>query len=81
METGLRIEWTEKEKPNVNQWYRCKDDKKVDFWKIRKEFHSEETRKTYYRIVSYYYGMDIYEDLTLAKAREIMKDWTFRKAV
>ena len=74
------VEWTRKEKPNVNQWYLCKDSD-TDFWKITKDFHSPETNETYYKIVEYYNGDILYSGHSLAQIREIMRDNTYRMVI
>ena len=79
MNAGIRIEWTEQLKPNVNQWYREKDGD--DFLKITKDFRSPEEKVTYYKIVSYYDCDVRFRGISLAHARSIMRELTYRKAV
>lgn len=74
------VEWTRKEKPCVNHWYRCKDSD-TDFWKITKDFHSPETHETYYKIVEYYNGDILYCGHTLADIREILRANTYRMVI
>lgn len=74
------VEWTHKEKPAVNQWYLCKDSE-TDYWKIAKDYHSPETRETYYKIVEYYNGDILYCGHTLAQIREIMRSETYRMVI
>ena len=74
------IEWTQREKPSVNHWYMTKDSD-TDYWKIVKDFHSPETRITYYKIVEYYNGYILYCGRTLAQLREIMRDNTYRMVI
>ena len=74
------IAWTDREKPNLNQWYRCVDGD-MDFLRITKDFHSPEEKRTFYKITSYYDGAIQYRGLTLAQARQIMRETTFRKGV
>ena len=50
------VEWTKREKPSLNHWYLCKDSD-TDYWKIAKDYHSPETKQTYYKIVDYYNGI------------------------
>lgn len=70
--------WTMKEKPSVNHWYRCIGDSDCDYWKILKDFHSPETKITYYKIVEYYNGDILYSGRTLAQIRGIMRENTYR---
>ena len=49
-----------------------------DYWKIRKDYHSPVTGITYYKIVEYYNGDNLYCGSTLAQVREIMRDNTYR---
>ncbi len=74
------IEWTQCEKPSVNQWYLSKDSED-DYWKITKDFYSEETKETYYRIVEYYNGDILYCGRSLSQVREIMRDNTYRTVI
>ena len=74
------VEWTTREKPSVNHWYLCKDTD-TDYWKIAKDFHSPETRETYYKIVEYYNGDILYSGHTLAQIREIIRDNTYRMVI
>lgn len=79
MNAGIRIPWEKKEKPNVNQWYRTRDDQ--DYWKIVKDFYSPELKTTFYKIVAYYNGDNVYTGKTLGAIRILMKENTWRKAV
>lgn len=81
MNAGIREPWKANEKPNVNQWYRIKSETDVDFYKITKDFRSEELQTTFYKIVEYVNSDIIFCGKTLAQAREILKDFTWRKAV
>ena len=74
------IEWTRRENPSVNQWYLCKDSY-TDYWKIMKDYHSPETKETYYKIVEYYNGNILFSGHTLALIREIMRDNTYRTVI
>lgn len=72
------ILWTHGEKPCLNHWYRMiKDD---DFLKIVKDYHNEEENITYYKIVEYRQGDNLYTGKTLARARTIMRELTYRRA-
>lgn len=74
------VEWTTREKPSVNHWYLCKDSD-TDYWKITKDYHSPETKQTYYKIVEYYNGDILYCGHTLAQIREIVRDNTYRMVI
>lgn len=76
--TGIR--WTHRERPSLNHWYRCISGE-PDYWKIIKDFHSPETKITYYKIVEYYNGDILYAGKTLAQLREIIRDNTFRMVI
>lgn len=73
--------WTNKEKPVVNHWYRLIGDGDRDYWKIVKDFYSQERKETYYKIVEYYNGDILYCGHTLAQIREIIRDNTYRKVI
>lgn len=79
MNRQLWIEWAEQLKPNVNQWYLEKDGQ--DFLKITKDFRSPEEKVTYYKIVSYYDCDILYCGISLAHARSIIRELTYRMAV
>lgn len=70
--------WTNKEKPELNHWYRVIGDVDRDYWKIAKDFHSHETGITYYKIVEYFNGDILYSGKTLASIRQIMRNNTYR---
>lgn len=74
------VEWISREKPCVNHWYLCKGSD-MDYWKITKDYHSPETKQTYYKIVEYYNGSIIYCGHTLAQIREIVRDNTYRTVI
>ena len=74
------VEWTKREKPCVNNWYLCKESN-MDYWKILTDYHSLETKTTYYKIVEYYNGDILYCGHTLAQIREIMRDNTYRMVI
>ena len=74
------FKWTRYEKPSVNHWYLCKDSY-TDYWKIMKDYHSPETKTTYYKIIEYYNGDILYCGHTLAQIREIMRDNTYRMVI
>ena len=72
--------WTHKERPSVNHWYQCIGND-WEYWKITKDFHSPETKITYYKIIAYYNGDIIYSGHTLATIREIIRDNTYRMVI
>ena len=74
------IEWTQREKPSLNHWYRTKDFEQ-DYWKIVKDYHAPQTGMTYYKIVEYYNSDILYAGKTLAQLWEIMRNWTFRMVI
>lgn len=78
----IAVEWSQNsnEKPNVNQWYQMIDSDYI-FWKIMKDYRCQETKTTYYKIVDYYNGDDIYHGCTLAECRRIIKENTYRQVV
>lgn len=45
MKTG----WTERDKPNLCQWYRMRE-ADYDFLRIRKDFRSPELKQTFYKL-------------------------------
>lgn len=74
----MKEAWTEKEKPNVNQWYKMRENEH-DFLRIRKDFRAEERKQTYYKIEEFVYGELITYGLTLAQARDFIRQYTWRK--
>ena len=74
------IAWTNKERPSVNHWYRTIS-KEADYWKIVKDFHSPETKITYYKIIEYYNGDVMYSGKTLAELRILIRDNTYRMVI
>ena len=74
------FKWTRYEKSSVNHWYLCKDSN-TDYWKIVKDYHSPETKTTYYKVVEYYNGDILYCGHTLAQIREIIRDNTYRMVI
>ena len=74
------VEWTTCEKPSVNHWYLCKDSD-TDYWKIMKDYHSPGNRTTYYKIVEYYNGDNLYCGHALAQIREIIRNNTYRMVI
>lgn len=72
--------WQSDEKPAVNTWYNAKDGYR-DFLKIRKDFHDEEAHITYYQVVSYYDGETRATGLTLAQAREYMRENSYKGVI
>ena len=74
------VEWTKREKPSVNHWYLCKYSY-TDYWKIMKDYHSPETKQTYYKIVEYYNGDIFFCGFTLEQIREIIRQNTYRMVI
>ena len=71
--------WTHNEKPCANHWYKLRD--ADDYWKFTKDYHSELEHVTYYKIVEYYNGDNIYVGRTLAQIRELIRDNTYRMVI
>ena len=46
-----------------------------------KDYHSPETKITYYKIIEYYNGDILYCGHTLAQIREIIRDNTYRMVI
>ena len=79
--SGKRVlDWSDREIPNVNQWYLTKDTG-TDFWKIQKDFFCEDTNETYFKIVEYYDGMIMYSAETLTRCRMLMRENTYRSVI
>lgn len=74
----MKEPWTEKEKPNINQWYRMREQDQ-DFLRIRKDFRAAERKQTYYKVEEFVYGTVVTYGLTLAQARDFIKQFTWRK--
>ena len=72
------VYWEEHEKPCLNHWYRSRDGER-DYWKILKDYHDVETRKTYYKIVTYYDCETVESGLSLDDARSLMKSGTYKE--
>lgn len=73
--------WTNKEKPELNHWYRVIGDDDRDYWKIAKDYHSQETGITYYKIIEYYNGDIMCCGKTLAQCRELIRENTYRMVI
>ena len=73
--------WTGKERPTVNHWYRVRGDGDADYWKIVKDFYSPELKTTFYKIVEYYNGDNLYTGHSLAGLRAIMREHTYRMVI
>ena len=73
--------WTNKEKPELNHWYRVIGDVDRDWWKIAKDYHSQETGITYYKIIEYYNGDIMCCGKTLAQCRELIRENTYRMVI
>lgn len=75
---GVNVKyWTDKEKPNLNQWYRVRfaDER---FWCIRKDYYDSDREITLYKIVEYYSGDILHCGCALWQARQIIRDNTYR---
>lgn len=70
--------WTEKDKPNVGQWYRMRESEH-DFLRIRKDYRNQELKKTFWRVDEFTQGEVIAHGLTLAQARDYIKQFTWKK--
>lgn len=70
--------WKENDKPNLNQWYRMREPVQ-DFLRIRKEYRNQELKQTFYRVEEFVLSYDISHGLTLHQAREIIKQFTWKK--
>ena len=73
--------WMNKEKPELNHWYRVIGDSDRDYWKIVKDYHSQETGITYYKIIEYYNGDIMCCGKTLAQCRELIRKNTYRMVI
>ena len=74
------IEWTSGERPAVNHWYLTKDSE-TDYWKIAKDYHDPKRKITYYKVVEYYNGDNLFCGKSLAMIREIMREYTYRMVI
>lgn len=72
------VPWSRTERPCVNHWYRTINGE-CDYWKIIKDYHSKERNITYYKIVEYYNGDQLFCGKSLASVREIMRQNTWKK--
>lgn len=75
------IMWTSNERPSLNHWYRVWGSDSVAYWKMVKDYHSPETKETYYKIVDYYQGDNMYCGKSLAQLRQIMRENTYRMVI
>lgn len=75
------VAWNPSEKPNLNQWYKVRYSEHNDFYRIKKDFHSPEMRRTYYKIVSFYDGQTVEQGMTLSEARDFIRDTTYRQVI
>lgn len=73
--------WDGNERPSLNHWYRVRRIDSAVYWKIVKDFHSPETKETYYKIIEYYTGDNIYCGKSLARIRQIMRENTYRMVI
>lgn len=71
--------WISNANPCVNHWYKLRDSE--GYWKYTKDFYSESERVTYYKIVEYYNGDNIYVGRTLAQIRELIRNNTYRMVI
>ena len=74
MKTG----WTERDKPNLCQWYRMREADQ-DFLRIRKDYRNPELKRTFYKVEEFVHSDVISHGLTLAQAREMIKQYTWKK--
>ena len=74
------IPWKQTDKPCLNHWYRT-NERDLDYWKVVKDFHSPETNLTYYKIVEYHNGDVMYCGSTLAQARQLIRENTYKMVV
>lgn len=74
------IPWKQTDKPCLNHWYRMIESAD-DYWKVVKDFHSPETNLTYYKIVEYHNGDVLYCGSTLAQARQLIRENTYKMVV
>lgn len=70
--------WTEKDKPNVGQWYRMREVEQ-DFLRIRKDYRNQELKQTFFRVDEFTQGEMIAHGLTLSQARDYVKQFTWKK--
>ena len=75
----MAFRWTDRERPSVNHWYQLREC--LDYWKIQKDFYCKATNITYYRILEYYNGDFIYCGKTLAQARQLIRENTYRMVI
>ena len=76
-----KLDWKPSEKPNLNQWYKVRFSEVNDFYKIQKDYHSPEAKRTFYRIISFYDGGIVELGLTLTEAREFIRNLTYRAVI
>ena len=74
------IEWTDKETPCINEWYRTRE-WIVDYWKIMKDRYDMEKHCCLYKIVSYYDADVIENGLAIWQAKQMLKDNTYRSEI
>lgn len=70
--------WTEKDKPNVGQWYRMREADQ-DFLRIRKDYRNQELKQTFWRVDEFTQSEVISHGLTLNQARDYIKQFTWKK--
>ena len=70
--------WKEKDKPNVGQWYRMHEDEQ-DFLRIRKDYRNQELKQTFWRVDEFTQAETVSHGLTLAQARDYIKQFTWKK--
>ena len=71
--------WSNHEKPCLNHWYQLRECQ--DYWKIQVDFYCKETNITYYRILEYYNADLIYCGKSLAQARQLIRENTYRMVI
>ena len=80
-ESKSGIRWNINERPSLNHWYRVRGADPVAYWKMVKDFYSPETKETYYKIVDYFNGDNMFCGKSLAQLRQIMRENTYRMVI
>lgn len=70
--------WKAKDKANLNQWYRMRESEQ-DFLRIRKDYRSPELKLTFYKVEEFVHSDVISQGLTLEQARDMIKQFTWKK--
>ena len=74
MDSGIKLEWSEVAKPQLNTWYKCKV--RDDWYKILKE-GKDNFGVIVYKIVSFRKGCNVFFGITLKQARAVIKIETY----